>query len=212
MSQARNPRGITLALFLAVITIVYNLAEGIISIGFGSSDETITLFGFGLDSLIEVISGIGIVHLVLRIRAGKNEDRDRFESTALRITGSAFYILTAGLIGTACLNLWNQHRPESSLASMVIAGISIASMWALMLAKKRAGLEMNSPAVIADANCTKTCIYMSVVLMVSSVAYAWLGLYFIDSIGALALAYYSFSEGKECFEKASNPTHCCDHC
>ncbi|MCB1305944.1 MAG: hypothetical protein KDK37_16765, partial [Leptospiraceae bacterium] len=80
MSQARNPRGITLALFLAVITIVYNLAEGIISIGFGSSDETITLFGFGLDSLIEVISGIGIVHLVLRIRAGKNEDRDRFES------------------------------------------------------------------------------------------------------------------------------------
>ena len=63
------------ALWLAIFTIVYNLAEGLVSIFFGLSDETLTLFGFGVDSFIEVMSGIGILAMVLRIRHHPDTDR-----------------------------------------------------------------------------------------------------------------------------------------
>src|SRR5512141_3076976 len=85
------------ALWLAVITIAYNLVEGLVSIYFGAQDEALTLFGFGVDSFIEVMSGIGILAMVIRIRQNPGTPRSQFERSALRITGSSFYILSAGL-------------------------------------------------------------------------------------------------------------------
>src|SRR6188474_2917187 len=97
----------TYALWLALFTIFYNLAEGLISVFFGISDEVLTLFGFGVDSFIEVLSGIGILAMVLRIRQNPDTPRSQFERTALRITGTAFYLLVAGLAVTAIYNLVN---------------------------------------------------------------------------------------------------------
>src|SRR5665648_772503 len=85
------------ALWLALFTIFYNFAEGLISIYFGVQDETLTLFGFGVDSFIEVMSGLGILAMVIRIRQNPEAPRSQFERTALRITGSSFYLLAAGL-------------------------------------------------------------------------------------------------------------------
>ena len=48
------------ASLLAYVTIGYNMVEGLVSVWFGLDDETFALFGFGLDSFVEVISGIGI--------------------------------------------------------------------------------------------------------------------------------------------------------
>ena len=64
---------------------------------FGAQEETLTLFGFGVDSFIEVMSGMGILAMVIRIRKHPDAPRSQFERTALRITGTAFYILAAGL-------------------------------------------------------------------------------------------------------------------
>ncbi|MCB0748195.1 MAG: hypothetical protein KDC90_12105, partial [Ignavibacteriae bacterium] len=86
------------AQFLAIVTIFYNIAEGIISIFFGLQDETLALFGFGVDSFVEVISGIGILHMIIRMKLSKVEKRDGFERTALKITGYSFFILAGGLI------------------------------------------------------------------------------------------------------------------
>src|SRR3989337_4062779 len=83
---------------LALITIFYNVIEGIVSVFFGFKDETIALFGFGIDSFVEVISGVGIWHMIRRIRQNGNENLDRFESHALKITGTAFHILAIALI------------------------------------------------------------------------------------------------------------------
>src|SRR5512136_501319 len=78
------------ALWLALFTIFYNLFEGLVSVGFGVHDETLTLFGFGIDSFIEVLSGLGILAMVLRIRQNTESPRSQFERTALRITGTSF--------------------------------------------------------------------------------------------------------------------------
>ena len=74
-------------------------------------------------------------------------------------------------------------------------------LW-LLKAKNNVGKKLDSDAIIADANCTKVCIYMSLVLLVSSLIYELTGFAYADAIGAAGLVYFSISEGKEAFEKA----------
>ena len=200
----------TYALWLALFTIFYNLAEGLISIFFGISDETLTLFGFGVDSFIEVMSGIGILAMVLRIRQNPETPRSQFERTALRVTGTSFYLLAIGLAIAAIYNLFSAHKPETTLPGLIISIVSIAVMWLLVLGKRKVGRTLDSAPILADANCTMVCIYMSVVLLASSLIYALTGFGFVDSIGALGLIYFSYSEGKESFEKAAGMEDCCD--
>jgi hypothetical protein len=88
------------ALGLAVFTIFYNIAEGLVSTYMGFEDGSLALFGFGADSFIEVISGLGIAHMIIRIQKN-NSNRDNFEKTALRITGFSFYFLVGGLVITS---------------------------------------------------------------------------------------------------------------
>lgn len=199
------------ALWLALFTIVYNLAEGLISIFFGISDETLTLFGFGIDSFIEVMSGIGILAMVLRIRQHPDTPRSQFERTALRVTGTSFYLLAIGLGITAIYNLFTAHKPETTLPGLIISIVSIAVMWLLVLGKRKVGRALASSPILADANCTMVCVYMSVVLLVSSLIYELTGFGFVDSIGALGLIYFSYNEGKESFEKAAGMDDCCEN-
>lgn len=194
----------TYALWLAIFTIAYNLIEGLISIFFGISDESLTLFGFGIDSFIEVMSGIGILAMVLRIRGNPETPRSQFEQTALRITGTSFYLLAAGLGITAIYNVVTGHKPETTVAGLIISVISIAVMWALVMGKRRVGHVLESSPILADANCTMVCVYMSLVLLASSLIYEVTGFGFVDSLGAVGLIYFSVNEGKESFEKASD--------
>jgi hypothetical protein len=199
----------TYALLLGIFTVVYNLAEGLFSVAFGAKDEALTLFGFGLDSFIECLSGLGIIAMVLRIRRNPETPRSAFERTALRITGTGFYLLAVGLLVTAVYNLIIKHKPDTTLPGIIISLISIAVMWALVVLKTRVGKRLDSAPILADAACTRTCIYMSLVLLASSWLYALLGIGFLDSLGALGLIYYAIHEGREAFEKARG-LECCD--
>jgi hypothetical protein len=76
---------------LSLFTIFYNIIEGVVSMIMGYQDETLTLFGFGVDSFIEVMSGIGIALMILRIRQNPDSSKNRFEINALKITGTGFY-------------------------------------------------------------------------------------------------------------------------
>ena len=197
------------AYWLSLFTIFYNIIEGIVSMFLGYEDETLSLFGFGADSFIEVISGIGIAVMIRRIRQNPDSSKGMFEITALKITGMAFYLLSAGLIAGIVLNLVSHHKPQTTLWGVIISIVSIIVMLCLMNAKKRVGRQLNSHPIIADANCTKICVYMSVVLLVSSLIYELTGFAYADVIGAAGLTYFSISEGKEAFEKAKGKEYCC---
>jgi divalent metal cation (Fe/Co/Zn/Cd) transporter len=197
------------AFLLSLFTIFYNLFEGILSMVLGVSDETLSLFGFGADSFIEVISGIGIAIMIMRIRKNPESHRSSYEVTALKITGTAFYLLAIVLFAGIVLSLITRHKPETTIWGVVISVVSILVMTWLMRAKKSTGIKLQSDAVIADANCTKVCVYMSLVLLVSSLIYELTGFAWADSIGAAGLIYFSVSEGKEAFEKASGKDRCC---
>lgn len=197
------------ALWLGFFTVFYNLLEGLVSIFFGVHDEALTLFGFGVDSFIEVMSGIGIIAMVYRIRRNPQTPRSQFERTALRITGTSFYLLASGLGATAVYNIFTGHKPGTTLPGLIIALVSIAMMWGLVALKRKVGRTLDSAPILADANCTLVCIYMSLVLLAASLIYRLTGFGFVDSIGALGLIYFSIHEGRESFEKAKG-IDCCE--
>jgi divalent metal cation (Fe/Co/Zn/Cd) transporter len=207
---AQSARYFRYALWLGYFTIFYNLLEGLVSLFFGVEDEALTLLGFGVDSFIEVLSGIGIVAMVYRIRRSPETPRSQFEKTALRVTGTSFYLLTAGLGITAAYNILSGHKPETTLPGLIIAIISIVMMWALVAGKRKVGRALDSAPILADANCTLVCIYMSLVLLASSIIYELTGFGLADSLGALGLMYFSFTEGKEAFEKAKGMECACE--
>jgi divalent metal cation (Fe/Co/Zn/Cd) transporter len=201
------------ALLLSLITIGYNIIEGGLSIYFGYNDDTLALLGFGIDSFVEVLSGLGILHMVIRMkkRGTALKQRDSFERTALKITGTAFYLLTAGLLTGAILDIIKKSQPITTLVGVIVSVISILTMYLLMHYKFKVGQQLNSDAIIADANCTRTCFYLSFVLLISSGLYELWHIPYVDAAGSLGIAWFSFSEGRESWEKSrSNSLNC--HC
>jgi divalent metal cation (Fe/Co/Zn/Cd) transporter len=196
---------------LAVFTLFYNLIEGVVAVLFGYEDESLTLFGFGIDSFIESISAIGILAMLTRLRRNPDSKRAEVERTALRITGVSFYLLVIGLFISAIILMLGKHTPENTLSGLLLSVVSIVVMWLLIRAKTDAGSKLNSDAILADAQCGKVCLYMSLVLLASSGVYELTGFKYSDVIGAVGLSYFSYREGGECFDKAASDKLCsCD--
>lgn len=202
MTNTPRKRLYNIANLLAIITIGYNIIEGVFSVWLGAADETLSLFGFGVDSFVEVISGIGIWHMVRSIQANGTETTDDFEQQALKITGWAFFALTFGLVLSAGFSLYGQHRPNSTFWGIIVSLVSMSFMWLLIHYKTKVGKALNSSAILADAACSKACLYLSIVLLIASLGYELTGLRIFDSIGALLIAYFAYREGKEAFRKS----------
>ena len=113
---------------LALFTVCYNVIEGIISTFLGYEDKSLTLIGFGLDSFIEVVSNLGIVYMITRIRQNSESERTEFEKTALKITGYAFYLLCVGLLLGIILTLIEGQKTSKGFSGVLISLVSIAVM------------------------------------------------------------------------------------
>lgn len=217
LSKQTTHRLLWTGLFLSAMTIGYNVIEGLVSLFFGSQDETLALMGFGVDSFVEVLSALGVLHLLMRMRKNGAEATSRvsWERNALRITGVAFYFLVVGLIIASILQIYLQRPPESTVSGMIITGISMAGMGFLIYGKIKVGRSLNSPAILADANCSKSCLYLSAAVFASGLLYTLTGLLYADTAGALAVAIFAFREGRESLQKAGQEDigcGCSDHC
>lgn len=201
-----------IAFWLSMVTIFYNMIEGIVSTYFGMEDETLALFGFGVDSFVEVISGIGIAHMVYRMQTNPNAKNDKFERQALRITGFSFYLLAFGITASSLLTIIAGGQPETTRVGIIISVISILTMYSLVHYKMKAGKKLNSSPIISDANCTKTCLYLSLLLLASSGLYELFRVPYIDAIGAIGIAVFAVKEGKEAFDKAKGKDCCGGAC
>jgi len=208
----KNDKWLRITLWLSIITVVYNIAEGLVSVYFGNTNDTLVLLGFGVDSFVEVISGIGILHMVLRMQHTEIKEHDKFERFALGITGYSFLLLAIGLVAGSVLKLVTSSAPETTLPGVIIASLSIITMYFLMRYKLKAGKELNSEAIISDAHCTRSCLYLSFILLISSILYELLKINYIDIAGSLGIAWYAFSEGRESLEKARKNKLACDCC
>jgi len=151
--------------------------------------------------------------MTYRLKKDSSQERSRFEILALKITGWSFYALSLSLAAGAVIGLIEQKAPETTIAGIIIGSISIGSMWLLVKLKKDVGRKLGSDAIIADANCNLVCLYMSFILLASSLLFEFTGIAYFDILGAIGLIWFSVKEGKEAFEKADGKECAChDEC
>jgi divalent metal cation (Fe/Co/Zn/Cd) transporter len=178
------------AVALSVLTIVYNLAEGLVSMAFGWADDSIALFGFGADSFIEVASALLVLWKLLD---HGNLDRER---KATRGIGWLFLFLALGIAGGALLQITARRHPPTTVPGLIIAALSLSFMVFLWRAKLAAAKALDSAALKADAACSLACIQLSVVLFAGSLLFLMLpALWWVDAAAALGLALLIGKEG-----------------
>lgn len=183
-----------LALFLACLTVLYNLLEGGLSIGFGWAERSVALLGFGVDSLVEV----GTALLVIWRLRGEHGARSnlQLERRGVRVAGLLFLALAAGMAAGSLGQLLRGTHPATTLPGVVIALVSLAVMAALWFAKRRTVQALDSRTLASDLTCMEACMQLSGILLAGSLAYRIApALWWTDAAAALALAALIAREG-----------------
>ncbi len=179
------------AQLLAAASVSYNLIEAVIAITAGAIAGSIALVGFGLDSIVEVSSGLIILW---QFRHPLPESRER---RALRLMGLTFFALAAYVTVESVRALVGGHEPDPSPVGMGLAAASLLIMPFLSWAQRSTGKSLGSNAVVADSTQTLLCTYLSAVLLAGLVLNATLGWSWADPIAGLVIAAVAVREGLE---------------
>lgn len=179
------------AQLLAGASICYNLLEAVASVLAGAAAGSVALVGFGLDSLVEVSSGLVILW---QFRRPLPESRER---QALRLIGVSFFALAIYVGFESLRNLFGADEPAPSPVGIVIAALSLLVMPFLSWAQRRTGRALGSGSVVADSKQTLLCTYLSAVLLVGLVLNATLGWSWADPVAGLVIAGVALKEGLE---------------
>lgn len=179
------------AQLLAAASVTYNLIEAVIAITAGLVAGSIALVGFGLDSVVEVSSGLIILW---QFRHPLPESRER---RALRLMALSFFALAAYVAFESVRALLGGHEPDTSLVGIGLAAASLLIMPFLSWAQRRTGRRLGSNAVVADSTQTLLCAYLSAVLLAGLTLNATLGWSWADPIAGLVIAAVAVREGLE---------------
>lgn len=191
------------ALWLAQATIAWNVLEGLVAMAFGWDEGSVALFGFGVDSWVEVGSGAVVYWKLTRTTGCKATKRQR-ERRATQWISALFLVLAVATAGGAVAQLAAGGHPGSSVPALVVSGISLSFMAALWRAKLAAATALDSPTLAMDAACSRACLQLSAVLLVGSLVYVAVpALWWADAAAALGLAGLIGREGLEGWRAAS---------
>lgn len=204
--DASQSRWQTYARFLAIFTVVYNLAEGLVSMGFGWADASMALFGFGADSFIEVGSALIVLWRLTGSEGGCAATRLRKERRATLGIGILFVLLALGTALGAALQLRAHHHPDTTLPGLIVSALSLLFMIWLWRSKLHAARILDSRSLEGDAACSLVCIQLSVVLFLGSLLFVLLpSLWWADAVAALILAGFIAREGIEAIRATLRP-------
>jgi divalent metal cation (Fe/Co/Zn/Cd) transporter len=179
---------------LVAATITYNIIEAVVAITAGTAASSTALFGFGLDSVIEVSSAAAVTW---QFSATDHAVREAREKTALRIIAFSFFALAAYVAIDAARALTGTGKAGHSLPGLVLAALSLAVMPVLSAAQRRAGRELGSASAVADSKQTLLCTYLSAVLLAGLLANLLLGWSWADPMAALVIAGVAVKEGRD---------------
>jgi divalent metal cation (Fe/Co/Zn/Cd) transporter len=178
---------------LEYFTIGYNSIEGLVSIVAGAIAGSVSLIGFGLDSIIEVTSGAA---LLWRLNNDPNATRrEQVERTTLRIVGACFLALAAYITYQSATTLIGQERPERSVPGIIVAAVSVVVMPLLARAKRKVAAGIGSGAMKADSRQTDFCMYLSAILLGGLLLNAVAGWWWADPVAGLVMVPIIAKEG-----------------
>ena len=174
---------------LVAATITYNVVEAVIALTEGARVSSSALFGFGLDSVIEVSSAAAVAW---QFSARDPETR---EKAALRFIAFSFFALAAYVTVDAVLSLLGVGEARPSPIGIALASASLVIMPVLSLAQRRTGRELGSQSAVADSKQTLLCTYLSAALLVGLLLNGLLGWSWADPVAALVIAAIAVREG-----------------
>ena len=191
LSLAQRRRLGRRARLLAGVSVTYNLVEAVVAVTAGAVAGSIALIGFGLDSLVEMSSGLVILW---QFRHAVPESRERL---ALRLIGVSFFALAGYVAVESVRNLVGGGEPAPSPVGIALASLSLLVMPVLSWAQRRTGRALNSGSVVADSKQTLLCTYLSAVLLVGLLLNALVGWSWADPLAGLVIAAVAVREGIE---------------
>jgi cation diffusion facilitator family transporter len=206
MTALSRPALLARGLRLEYLTVGWNIVEGLIAVGAGLAAGSIALIGFGVDSFVETISGAVLIwRLSAEVRGNLDEDAvERVEVRAERLVGVAFLMLAAYVGFEAIRSLANNEEPAASPIGIALTIVSIVVMLWLARAKRQTGLALGSRALVADAQQTYACWYLSVVTLAGLALNAVFGLWWADPVAALGIVVLLLREGIEALRGGSD--------
>lgn len=177
--------------WIVAATITYNVIEAVVAITAGRIASSAALVGFGLDSVVEVLSAAAVAWQFAA------PDPHRRERVAMRLIAVSFFGLALFVTIDAVRTLFGAAEPDHSTVGIVLAAVSLAIMPFLSWFERRTGRELGSASAVADSKQTLLCTYLSAVLLVGLVLNSTLGWTWADPLAALVIAGVAIKEGVE---------------
>ncbi|MGA1794175.1 MAG: cation diffusion facilitator family transporter [Thermoplasmatota archaeon] len=198
-------------LILEYLTVGYNIVEAVLSILFGALAGSVALVGFGLDSIVESLSGGVLLWRLHQHKKVTEEQEERIEFIAVRLVAVTFiilglYVLFESLVSLGVpkllgapesISILHREEPDVSLPGIAIAVASLIVMPVLAYLKKKTGKEIGSKALVADAKETLVCAWLSVALLGGLLLNALFGWWWADPVAGLFIVAFLFKEGFE---------------
>ncbi len=185
------------ALRLEYFTVVYNGIEAALSIFFGYLAGSIALVGFGLDSVVESLSGLVLIWRLRQHGKVSSDEEERVEKKAMKFVAVTFFVLGLYILVQSIRKLVLKEMPDPSLPGIFIALASLVVMPALSVAKRKTGEQIRSGALIADAKETLACSFLSVALLMGLGLNYLFGWWYADAIAGLFIVLFLFHEGMD---------------
>lgn len=200
---AARARAIQAGVRIEVVTVVWMLVEAMVAIGAGILARSVLLTAFGLDSVIELITGgVLLWRLVMEARGRALARVERAEQRAAWITGVGLVLLCLYVVGSAALDVLAHHKAEASAVGIGLSAVAVVGMPLLARRKRAIAARIDSAALRGDAACSVTCAYMAGTLLVGlalNAAFRW---WWIDGVAALALLFWLIPEARDALEGA----------
>jgi divalent metal cation (Fe/Co/Zn/Cd) transporter len=190
------------------------IVEAGVAISVGFATRSVSLQGFGIDSIVELIAGGMLLwRLLVEQRGGSLERIEIAERRASWVTAISLFALAIYIVGDSALTFLNRTRPEASWWGVGLAVAAALIMPLLWQGKLRVAKRIGSAALKADAACSVTCAYMSLTLLIGLLLNRFFGWWWADPLAALALVYFLIQEGREALHEARTGEACCcaDH-
>lgn len=176
---------------IVATTIAYNVLEAVVAIAAGAAASSTALVGFGLDSVIEVLSAVAVAWQFTR------RDPERWDAVTAKAVAVAFFVLAGYVTVDSVLALTGVQHVEHSPVGIGIAALSLVTMPALAWLERRTGRELRSASVVADSRQLLVCMQLSGTVLLGLVANSLLGWGWADQVAALVVAALAVREGVE---------------
>jgi divalent metal cation (Fe/Co/Zn/Cd) transporter len=200
---------VRLGIWIEVVTIAWMTFEASIAIIVGYMTRSVSLQGFGIDSVIELVAGgILLWRLLVEQRGGTTDAIEQAERRAAWVTALSLFALSIYIVGDSTFALIIQSRPEASWWGIGLAIAAAIFMPVLWQGKLRVARRIGSAALKADAACSATCAYMSFTLLAGLLLNRLFGWWWADPLAALVLVYFIVREGREALHEARTGETC----